>query len=156
MEEFTNSDKAKKYNIENKPNLIYKSNIIQFVNELLDPLREAWGIYCEKNKLGKAGLKVTSGFRCHDLNKKIGGSSTSAHCYGWAVDLVPINGKFKEFKQFCIKWLKDKQFDQFISEEEINGVPQWIHIGYKSMRHGQRRQFLYNTDIEPNIYKLLK
>lgn len=156
MDEFINSETAEKYKINNKPNLIYKNNIIQFVNNLLDPLREAWGIYCQKNNLGKEGIIISSGFRSYELNQKIGGSQTSAHSYGWAADLQPSNGEFKEFKKFCIKWLKDKNFDQFISEEEINGTPHWIHLGYRSMRHGQRKQFLYTTQKEPNKYITIK
>lgn len=156
MDEFINSETAEKYKINNKPNLIYKNNIIQFVNNLLDPLREAWGVYCQKNNLGKAGIIISSGFRSYELNQKIGGSQTSAHSYGWAADLQPSNGEFEEFKKFCIKWLKDKNFDQFISEEETNGIPHWIHLGYRSMRRGQRKQFLYTTQKEPNKYITIK
>lgn len=156
MEEFTNSETAEKYKINNKPNLIYKNNIIQFVNNLLDPLREAWSVYCKKNNLGKASIIISSGFRSYELNQKIGGSQTSAHSYGWAADLQPSNGKLKEFKKFCREWLEDKKFDQMISEHETNGIPKWIHIGYRSMRYGQRKQFLYTIPDQPNKYKSLK
>ena len=156
MEEFTHSDVAKKYNINNNPNRVYKTNIIQFVDNLLDPLREAWAIYCRENNLGKAGINISSGFRSYELNQKIGGSQTSAHSYGWAADLQPSNGKLKEFKKFCMEWLKDKQFDQMISEYEKNGIPRWIHLGYRSMRYGQRKQFVYTTPDQPNKYKPLK
>ena len=40
--------------------------------------------------------------------------------------------------------LKDKAFDQFISEDEDhNNIPRWIHIGYKNGSGKQRQQFLY-------------
>ena len=30
------------------------------------------------------GINISSGYRCPELNKAVGGSSTSAHCYGYA------------------------------------------------------------------------
>ena len=72
------------------------------------------------------------------------------------INLIENFSEFKEFKKFCKEWLKDKNFDQFISEEEIDGIPHWIHLGYRSMRRGQRKQFLYTTQKEPNKYIILK
>lgn len=117
-------------------------NAITLVENLLDPLREAWAEYCTMNSLGTPALRITSGIRSLAYNKKVGGSKTSSHLYGYAVDLVPMNGKLKEFRDFCIYWLKDKKFDQFISEDENSkGVPGWIHIGYMRYDGSQRKEF---------------
>ena len=114
------------------------------VDNLLDPLREDWEIYCEEYGLGTPAIRVSSGIRSKLLNEKVGGSKTSAHYRGYAVDLVPYNGKLKEFKQFCMEWLENREFDQMISEEENKyGVPQWIHIGYKNGSDKQRKQYKY-------------
>ena len=59
---------------------------------------------------------ISSGYRGPKLNAAVGGSSTSAHCHGYAFDLVPTNGKMKEFKRFCREFLADKAFDQLISD----------------------------------------
>lgn len=87
---------------------------------------------------------ISSGYRGPELNAAVGGSSTSAHCHGYAFDLVPTNGKMREFKRFCREFLADKSFDQLISEKENDqGVPNWMHVGYKhpdGVR--QRRQYL--------------
>ena len=66
------------------------------------------------------------------------------NCQGYAFDLVPENGKMREFKRFCREFLSDKAFDQLISEGEDNsGVPSWMHIGYKHPQGTlQRRQAL--------------
>ena len=40
-------------------------------------------------------IGINSGFRCAALNKAVGGSSTSAHCKGYAVDLT-VTIKFKD------------------------------------------------------------
>lgn len=143
LQEFTNSNSAKKLNIDNTPETWQINNINEFVDNLLDPLREDWGKYCTSNNLGSPGIFVNSGVRSFALNDAVGGSKTSSHIFGLAADISPVNGKMVEFKNFCIKWLDGKKFDQFISESEnANGVPQWIHLGYKKYNGEQRRQFL--------------
>lgn len=141
MHEFTYSATAKLYNIPNDCEQWQKDNVIEMVDNLLDPLREAWGEYCRDNDLGSGALIVTSGIRSKKLNDFVGGSKTSSHYIGSAADLVPANGKLLKFKLFCIEWLKNKSFDQFISEDEVDGVPSWIHIGYKRYDGSKRNQF---------------
>lgn len=146
MNEFIESDTANKYGVDNTPTEKQKNNVVEFVNNLLDPLREAWGNYCKENKLGTPALKVSSGIRSKVLNKLVGGSNTSAHFLGYAADLIPYNGKLFIFKKFCMNWLQDKNFDQFISENEHNGIPSWIHIGYKNSAGRFRKQYKYMTN----------
>ena len=56
----------------------------------------------------------------------VGGSDTSAHCHGYAFDLVPTNGQMRAFKRFCRDFLAGRAFDQLISEgEDDHGVPSW-------------------------------
>ena len=142
--EFTKSDTAKKKGIDNTPTQYQIDNATEFIENLLDPLREAWGAYCEQHHLGTSAIRVTSGVRSKALNVAVGGSKTSAHYHGYAADLVPYNGQLREFKKFCVDWLFDKDFDQFISEnEDKNNVPDWIHIGYKHGTGKQRHQYLY-------------
>lgn len=144
MEEFIRSNEAKKRGIDNTPSEYQKNNVIEMVENLLDPLREAWAVECKKYKLGTPAIRVNSGIRSKALNEAVGGSKTSAHYHGLAADLVPCNGNLKQFKKFCINWLFDKDFDQFISEnEDTNHVPKWIHIGYKNGNGKQREQYLY-------------
>lgn len=144
LQEFTKSDTAMRLGIDNTPSEYQKNNVIELVDNLLDPLREAWGVYCQRYGLGTPAIKVTSGIRSEKLNEAVGGSKTSAHYHGLAADLVPCNGQLAHFKKFCVEWLLDKDFDQIISEDEdSNCVPRWIHIGYKNGHGKQREQFLY-------------
>ena len=153
IDEFIKSDTAKLYNINNTPEQWQIDNINEFVDTLLDPLRKNWETYCGNNNLGSAAIIITSGIRSKALNKKVGGSNTSSHYYGYAADLVPKNGKLKEFKDFCVYWLKDKKFDQMISEDEnTRGVPGWIHLGYKRYDGSQRKQFLR---MKNGVYSVL-
>ena len=148
MDEFIRSEKADELGIDNTPNEYQKNNVIEMVNNLLDPLREAWAVECNKYKLGTPALRISSGIRSKALNEAVGGSKTSAHYHGYAADIIPCNGNIAHFKKFCINWLMDKDFDQFISEDEEwdYRVPCWIHIGYKNGTGKQRRDFLYMVD----------
>lgn len=130
--ELTASETAKKMGIANIPTATDEKHLEELINELLDPLREAWG----------SAIKVTSGYRGFKLNKAIGGSKTSAHYRGYAADLVPANGKMAEFKEFVKNWLKtgDRSWDQYIDEN--NGTSEWVHLGLKNGQNKQRKQFL--------------
>ena len=143
--EFTKSDTAKAKNIDNTPAQWQIDNATELIEKLLDPLRESWGEYCKKYNLGNPAIRVSSGIRSQALNEAVGGSKTSAHYRGYAADLIPYNYEMNEFKTFCIAWLSGFQdFDQMISENEnSNGAPEWIHIGYKNSADKFRKQFLY-------------
>ena len=56
-----------------------RRNIEYLVDTVLDPLREAMGF----------PLVITSGYRCTDLNRDVGGSPTSQHLLGLAADFRP-------------------------------------------------------------------
>ena len=134
IDELCHSDTAIALGIENKPNNEIKEHLVQLVEELLDPLRDAWG----------SAIKVTSGYRCAKLNRALKGSSpTSAHLVGYAADLVPVNGSITEFKKFVVKWLKENniKFDQCICETNGRGA-QWVHLGLYNLAMEQRKQFL--------------
>ena len=143
MAELTRSATAQKMGLDNTPTSAHRANLEMMVTMLIDPLREAWAIECAHEQWGTPALTVTSGYRGFRLNKAVGGSNTSAHCIGFALDLVPANGRLAEFKKFCRQYLTGKPFDQMISEDEnAAGVPRWIHIGYMNQQGGQRRQLL--------------
>lgn len=60
---------------------------------------------------------MNSGYRCKDLNDAVGGSKTSAHMIGYAVDLFPMNGEFERFAEFTQQYIRDQDFDQCILEK---------------------------------------
>lgn len=128
MEECTYSGPAKEKNICNIPSLEHKAHIVESIEVLIDPLREAWGQYCQISRLGSPSIRISSGYCGPALNKAVDDSSASAHCHGYAFDLVPENGKMMEFKRFCRDFLADQEFDQLISEEDSSGIPKWIHV----------------------------
>ena len=134
LEDFLTSSTARQKSIENLPSW----DVIDHLKELaafLDILREDWG----------SGIKVTSGFRNDKLNSAVGGVGSSVHMIGYAADIVPSNGKFKEFAQFIEKWAKNKSFDQIIIEKSKKS--QWIHIGLFNNKH-QQRKMVFLMDVK--------
>lgn len=133
LNEFLQSDTAKKRGIDNTPTFEAVDHLEELVTVILDPLREAWG----------SPLRVSSGFRCKALNKAVGGANTSAHLTGYAADIAPTDPRRTgKFILFANAWLQEHRipFDQSI--DEAVGSSRWLHI---SIRHNdglQRRQYL--------------
>ena len=140
--ELTKSSTADKLGIDNTPKEEYiKDNITELI-EVLDGVREAWTVKCEKECWGNPAIIVNCGYRCDALNEAVKGSKTSAHSIGAAADIEPKNQKNKEFFRFLEEYLLDNHipFDQLVSEKpDKNDVPSWIHIGLKNRQGKQRR-----------------
>lgn len=132
LREFITSNTAKQLGIDNTPTFEVVENLNELATSILDPLRKDWG----------SGIRVSSGYRCPELNKAVGGSSTSAHKRGEASDLQPVNGEFVKFAKFCQEWFKAHKdsipFDQVILEK--SGPTRWVHVGLRNAKGKQRKQ----------------
>lgn len=85
-------------------------------------------------------ILVTSGVRCPELNKAVGGVATSQHVTGHAADIIPQgNGSVQD--HFCRIFNSHLIYDQLILEESNGKI--WIHISYKGMA-GRREALIYN------------
>lgn len=126
IEELTKSDTAKSKGIDNTPSKEEEQNLVQLIENILDPLREAYG----------KPIIITSGFRCKKLNQTVGGASTSQHLLGQAADIRSVNDTKEENKRLfdLVQELK-LPFDQLIDEYNFN----WVHVSYSNRN---RRQVL--------------
>lgn len=87
--------------------------------------------------LGKP-IRVNSGFRSAAVNRKVGGSPTSAHAKGFAVDFVcPAFGNPKAICEAIIA--AGIKFDQLILEAPNSPSGGWVHLGFGP---GKRQQVL--------------
>ena len=127
--EMLKSETADKNKIQNIPSTEIEQNIEELLG-VLDGLREFYG----------KPIRITSGFRCTELNKLVGGSPTSAHVIGYAADLQPVQGSFEEFKAEVLRWLDKSgvKFDQCIIERSKSA--QWVHFGLYNRKGQQRGQ----------------
>lgn len=131
--ELVKSETAEKKGISNFPSFDVVDHLRQLTEEILDPMREAWG----------GPLTVTSGYRCKALNKAVGGVPTSAHLEGWAADIRPADKRrTAKFILWAACWLEENRinYDQAI-DEQVKGE-RWLHIALKSNDGRQRRQNL--------------
>lgn len=76
LEEFIYSETAQRNKIDNTPSDEVVKHLYKLM-EFLDGFREYYG----------SPIRVSSGYRCPKLNKKVGGVSNSAHMTGYAADL---------------------------------------------------------------------
>lgn len=98
-------------------------------------------------------IRVNSFFRSIALNKAIGGSSTSQHCKGEAIDLDATKGFTN---RDIYNYIKDNlDFDQLIWEFGTDLEPDWVHVSYK-YEGLNRKQILKAERINGKVkYKVI-
>ena len=126
LAEFQNSPTATIRGINNKMSESQIASAKLLCENVFEPLR----LYLN------TPIKISSGFRCLQVNRLIGGSATSQHTKGEAMD-IKIDAKGFYF-------IKDKlDFDQLIWEFGNDEQPSWVHVSYK--KSGNRKQVLKAT-----------
>jgi len=120
--EATKSQTAVRQQIGNVPNPGQLFNMVYVANELFEPLRDWWG----------KPIGISSFFRSLELNHAIGGSSTSQHCLGLAIDIdadIFNNGLTnKMIFDFFNNRKEVMQYDQLIWEFGNDYNPAWVHV----------------------------
>lgn len=113
LEEFVTSQTAVRHGIDNTPSPQVRRNLLR----LAQALEEVRAL------LGGASLLISSGYRCPELNQRIGGAPNSAHVRGLAVDFtVPRYGTvFQVARRIASSGIA---FDQLIHE-----YGSWVHLG---------------------------
>ena len=118
LREFVISKSASVNHIYNQFELDFSivQNIRNLTTHILQPLRDTAGV-----------IHITSGYRCPELNKLVGGSQSSQHLNGSAVDFICNNSEiiadainYLPFDQFIIyDSFFHVSFDQAKSRKEI-------------------------------------
>jgi len=126
LREVTRSQTATRHGIPNQPSEEHLRNLVKLATELFEPIRAA-----VSDARGKSSpLHISSGYRSDALNKRIGGSKTSQHSKGQALD-IDIDGRFSDFSNADLFYLIAKMdFDQLIWEFGDNTKPDWVHVSY--------------------------
>ena len=119
LHELTKSETALRLGLSNEPGEAEIKNLTTLCEKVLQPVRDHFG----------KGVKVNSGFRHPDVNKAVGGSTTSDHCKGFAADIEIPGIANAELAQ----WIADNlEFRQLILEFYTPGIPDsgWVHVSY--------------------------
>lgn len=128
--------------IKNEPNEEQIKAMKELAKKVFEPLR----VHFDQPIL------VNSFFRSVALNKRIGGSGTSQHCSGEAVDMDATNGVTN--KQL-FDYIKDNlEFDQLIWEFGTAKEPDWVHVSYVSKKENRNKVLKAVKDGSP-IYQVM-
>ena len=120
LQEFQNSPTATTHGINNQMSATQIESAKLLCENVFEPLRIHLNI----------PIKISSGFRSVQLNKMIGGSKTSQHTKGEAMD-IKVGAKGFHF-------IKDKlDFDQLIWEFGNDEQPSWVHVSFSSKNRKQ-------------------
>jgi hypothetical protein len=121
LKEVVNSNTATRRGIDNTPDQWAIHNLQAVADNIFQPIRDHFGV----------PIGITSGFRCKELNKAIGGSKYSQHMIGEAIDIdADIHGKISNSDIF--DYIKcNLEWDQLIWEFGDDENPNWVHVSYK-------------------------
>lgn len=143
LEELIKSDTANKYGIKNNPNQLELINLKNLATKILQPIREAYG----------KPIIISSGYRCSQLNSKVGGARNSDHLFGAAADIHTVSNTYEDNKKLwdLIITLKNKgkiSCRQIIWEYGNKKLgPKWIHISVNHIKNIQKKNQLVFVGI---------
>jgi hypothetical protein len=130
LAEVTRSETAKRRGISNMPTPEHIENFKKLAINIFQPIREHFG----------KPILISSGYRSAELNKAIGGSLSSQHCSGEAIDIDMDGTDITNAQIF--NYIKDNlNFDQMIWEFGTDANPDWVHVSFAANR-SQRKQIL--------------
>jgi hypothetical protein len=132
LAEVTRSETAKRRGISNMPTEEHLNNFKLLAEKVFEPIRNHF----------KVPIHISSGYRSKELNTAIGGSLTSQHCSGEAIDIDMDGSGAGVSNADVFNYIKDNLvFDQLIWEFGTDKNPDWVHVSYESTGK-QRKQIL--------------
>lgn len=130
LEEMTFSQTAIRRGIDNTPTPEHFRNLRRLCS-LLEDVRDVIG----------SPIRITSGYRCEELNGLVGGAKNSQHMIGCAADIKPVSMDLGEAIEVIID--ADIEFDQLILE-----FNSWIHISVPNTQTDKPRKQVLIIDSE--------
>ena len=138
LKEFTISGTAIRHGIVNNPTEADIRRMRLLCERVLEPLRRRFGV-----------LRITCGFCCAELHKKVGRDGSSQHLTGEAVD-IHISDPEVAWKMVTFLQVQGIEFDQCLLEELVKENVRWLHLSYhegmnrrqiKHLRLRSRKQY---------------
>ena len=110
---------ANRLGLPNDPSDEHLANMELLAEKVFEPLREHVG----------HPIKINSFYRGPQLNKAIGGSHSSQHCKGQAMDIDDSYGNATN--AYMYDWIKKNlDYDQMIWEFGDDKNPDWVHVSF--------------------------
>jgi len=137
LSEVTRSETAKRKGISNEPTAEHLENFKKLAENIFEPIRNHFNV----------PIHISSGYRSKALNTSIGGSLTSQHCSGEAIDIDMDGSSNGVTNKMVFDFIKaNLNFDQMIWEFGNSSNPDWVHVSYESTGK-QRKQVLKATKV---------
>ena len=119
LAEFVRSGVAIRHNIANTPTPNAINNLRLLCENVLEPLRRRFGV-----------IRITSGYRCEELNNMVGGIPNSQHLLGQAADIHLSN---KEVAMKMFNFVAERlDYDQLLFEHRKSDGANWLHVSYNA------------------------
>lgn len=130
LSEVIRSESAKRNGISNMPTAEHINNFKVLAEKVFQPIREHF----------RCPIHISSGYRSKELNSIIGGSSSSQHCKGEAID-VDMDGTPNGVTNADVyNFIKDNlDYDQLIWEFGTDKNPDWVHVSYSEGKNRKQR-----------------
>ena len=114
LSEVIRSESAKRNGISNMPTEAHIANFKLLAEKVFEPIRLNF----------RCPINLSSGYRSVELNKCIGGSLTSQHCTGEAIDIDMDGTPHAVTNKMVFNFIKEYlEFDQLIWEFGTNENP---------------------------------
>lgn len=132
LSELIRSESAKRRGIANMPTEAHIANLKLLAEKVFEPIRNNF----------RCPIHISSGYRSAELNKAVGGATTSQHSSGEAIDVDMDGSPNGVTNKMVFDFIfKNLEFDQLIWEFGSAENPDWVHVSYESTGK-QRKQVL--------------
>jgi hypothetical protein len=130
LAEVTRSETAKRKGISNNPTEEHLENFKLLAEHVFEKIRLHFGV----------PIHISSGYRSKELNDAIGGSQTSQHSKGQAID-IDMDGSGDGVSNADVyNFIKDNlEFDQLIWEFGTDSNPDWVHVSYAKGKNRKQK-----------------
>ena len=123
LSEVIRSESAKRRGVSNMPTPAHIENLKYLAEKIFQPVRDHF----------KVPIRISSGYRSRELNAIIGGSQTSFHSLGCALDLDNDNTSITN-KQIFDFIRENLEYTELINEFDYS----WIHVGIVKGREKEK------------------
>jgi hypothetical protein len=115
LTEMTRSESGKRRGISNQPTPAHIENMKILAEKVFQSIRDHF----------KVPIRISSGYRSRELNAIIGGSQTSQHSEGKAID-IDMDGTKITNKQIFDFIRQNLEWDQLVNEFDYS----WVHVSF--------------------------
>jgi hypothetical protein len=123
LSEVIRSESAKRRGVSNMPTPAHIENLKYLAEKIFQPVRDHF----------KVPIRISSGYRSRELNAIIGGSQTSFHSLGCALDLDNDNTSITN-KQIFDFIRENLEYTELINEFDYS----WVHVAIVKGREKEK------------------